>query len=105
MRGSNRSDGHPLFISGYRAPFCLLCGPTLPLENSLTSLFFQQRDETGVGSSCSEFLDYLIASLSSEDVRLVFGGTINRFRPALLINLYLEYFIFYLRIQSIPRFI
>ncbi|CAA6660389.1 unnamed protein product [Spirodela intermedia] len=33
-----------------------------------------RRDETGVGSSCSEFLDYLIASLSSDDVRLVFGG-------------------------------
>ncbi|MQL71124.1 hypothetical protein Taro_003487 [Colocasia esculenta] len=32
------------------------------------------RDETGVGSSCSEFVDYLVASLSSDNVKLVVGG-------------------------------
>uniref|UniRef100_A0A1D1Z8X0 Isoleucine--tRNA ligase n=1 Tax=Anthurium amnicola TaxID=1678845 RepID=A0A1D1Z8X0_9ARAE len=32
------------------------------------------RDETGVGSSSSEFVDYLVASLSSDDVKLVLGG-------------------------------
>lgn len=34
-------------------------------------LFYVQRDTVGIGGSWSEFVDYVIASIKSEDVKLV----------------------------------
>lgn len=34
-----------------------------------------QRDNIGIGGTWSEFVDYVIASIKSEDVKLVFAGT------------------------------
>ena len=44
-----------------------------------------QRDESGVSGSFSEFLDYFMASLLSDDVRLVIGGTKRRYCQAMLL--------------------
>lgn len=36
-----------------------------------------QRDSIGIGGSWSDFIDYLIASVKSEDVKLVLEGHSN----------------------------
>lgn len=36
-----------------------------------------QRDEIGIGGSWSEFIDYVVASIKSEDVKLILEGHSN----------------------------
>ncbi|XP_078433969.1 U2 small nuclear ribonucleoprotein auxiliary factor-like protein [Wolffia australiana] len=72
---------------GFHRPFLFYARPLDPFRIDITVSDFcdhtfervltvqdveDMRDETGIGSSCSEFLEYLISSLSSDDVRLIF---------------------------------
>lgn len=36
-----------------------------------------QRDEVGIGGSWSDFVDYVVASIKSEDVKIVLQGCSN----------------------------
>ena len=40
----------------------------------LLVIFFAQRDMIGIGGSWSEFIDYVIVSIKSDDVKLILEG-------------------------------
>lgn len=54
--------------------------------------FYVQRDDIGIGGPWSEFMDYVMASLKSQDVKLILDGNSNSDSGYILVPCSFYYF-------------